>query len=125
VLATSKPWSAVPIIGDSESRAVTNRANAQTECLAAPSLKRTGRAETNRNQLAAQLENRCISARAKTLGIAAARADKLGANRNLRESLVACSFRDDLPPKLVTYGSLERRHGARAFRFCHAVVLVT
>ena len=109
----------MPIIGDSESRALTNRANAQTECLAAPSLKRTGRAETNRNQLAAQLENRCISARAKALGIAAARADKFGANRNLRETLVACSFRDGLRPKLVTYGSPERRHSAGAFKFFH------
>jgi hypothetical protein len=48
ILAASKPWSAVPIIGDSEPRAFTNRANAQAECLAAPSLKGTGRIKSSR-----------------------------------------------------------------------------
>jgi hypothetical protein len=89
------------VVRDREPRALTNRAHTQTECLAAPSLKRTDRVEASRNQLAAQIQNRCISARAKALGSAAARADKLGANRKLRKSVVACSFRNDPPPKLV------------------------
>ena len=112
----------MPIIGDGESRALTNRANAQTECLAAPSLKRAGRAETSRNQLAAQIQNRCMSARAKALSSALVRANELGANRRLRKSFLAIIFCYDLPPKLVTYGSPERCHRAGAFRCSHVVV---
>jgi hypothetical protein len=93
----------VPIIGDSESRALTNRANAQTEYLAAPSLKRTGRAETGRNQLAAQIQNRCISARAKALSSALVRANERGADRRLRKSLLAINFGNDALPKLVNF----------------------
>jgi hypothetical protein len=93
-------WRTARIL-NGELRALANRANAKTKGLAAPSLKGTGRVETRRNQLTTQLEDRRICARAKALGITAARADKLGANRKLRKSLVACSFRDDPPPKLV------------------------
>jgi hypothetical protein len=39
----------VPIIRDGEPRTLTNRANAHTECLAAPSLKRTGGVKASRN----------------------------------------------------------------------------
>jgi hypothetical protein len=39
--------------------------------------------------------------------------------------LLACSFRDDLPPTVVIYGSPGRRHSAGASRYCHDVVFVT
>jgi hypothetical protein len=113
----------MPIIGHGEPRTLTNRANAQTECLAAPSLKRTGRAETSRNQFAAQIQNRCTSARAKALSSALVRTNELGANRRLRKSFLAIIFRCDLPPKLVTYGSPERCDRAGAFCWFHGVVL--
>jgi hypothetical protein len=88
----------VSIIGDSEPRALTNRANAQTERLAAPSLKGTDRVEASRNQLAAQIQNRCISARAKALSSALVRANERGANRRLRKSLLAINFGSDALP---------------------------
>jgi hypothetical protein len=37
------------------------------------------------------------------------------ADRSLWKLLLAISVRDDLPPKLVSYGSPERRHSAGAF----------
>ena len=115
-LQPPKARCAVPIIRDGELPGLTNRANTKTEGLAAPGLKRTGGVKARSNQLAAHFEDRRISADAKAIGFATARADKLGANRNLRKSLVACNFRDDLPPKLVTYGSPVRPPGAGAFR---------
>ena len=101
----------------------TNRANAQTKCLAAPGFERRGRIITSGHQLAAQVENWGISMRDDVLGFSMVRANEHGADGRLRGSLLACSFRDDLPLKLVTYGSPERCHGAGAFCWFHGVVL--
>jgi hypothetical protein len=40
-------------------------------------------------------------------------------DRSLRKLLLAINFRNDLPPKLVNYGSPERRHSAGAFKCFH------
>jgi hypothetical protein len=80
------------VFRDGQPRTLTNRANAQAECLAAPSLKGGGRAETSRNQLAAQLESRCISARADAFGFTAVRCNQRGANGRLRKVLVAINL---------------------------------
>jgi hypothetical protein len=90
-LAT-KTGGAVPIIGDSEPRALTNRANAQTEYLAAPSLKRRGRIKTSRNQLATQGEHGSITACDDALSLAAVRANERGTDRSLRKLLLAINF---------------------------------
>jgi hypothetical protein len=44
------------------------------------------------------------------------------ADRSLRKLLLAIIFRDDLPPKLVNYGSPERCHSAGAFVHSHGVI---
>ena len=49
LLATSKAWGAVPVVRDGEPCALTNRANAQTKCLAAPCFERS-RPDCNRPQ---------------------------------------------------------------------------
>lgn len=131
--ARAIPFRAVPpapevrrtarIILNGEPRALANRANAKTKGLAAPCFKRTGRIVIGRNQYTTKIEDRHISARAKALGFATVRANERGADGRLRGSLLACSFRDDLPLKLVTYGSPERCHGAGAFCWFHGVVL--
>jgi hypothetical protein len=92
VSSAPKVWRTARIILNGEPRALTNRANAQTECLAAPSLKGTGRVETRRNQLTTQLEDRRISARAKALGFATVGANERGGNGRLRKVPVAINL---------------------------------
>ena len=74
------------------------------------------RIKASRDQLATQVEHGSISARANAFGRAAVRADEHGADRSLRELLLAIIFRT--PPKLVSYGSPERcdRAGDRLSR---------
>jgi hypothetical protein len=91
----------VPIILDGEPRALTNRANTQTKCVAAPSLKARGRVKASRNQFTTQVEHRRISVRAETFGFAAVRANERGANRRLRKCLLAINFRNDVVPNPV------------------------
>jgi hypothetical protein len=79
----------VPIILNSELRGLTNRANAETKCFAAPSLKRKGGIKTSREQLATQIEYGSMTARAYALGRAAVRADEHGADRSLQKFLLA------------------------------------
>jgi hypothetical protein len=88
----SKAWRSMAVIRDGQPRALTNRADAQTECLAAPSLKGRGRIKAGCNQLTTQLEHRCMSVRADALGIAAVRANERGANGCLRKVLVAINL---------------------------------
>ena len=102
VSPAAKAWRAVSVILNGEPRGLANRANAKTKGLAAPSLKGTGRVETRGNQLTTQLEDRRISARAKTLGFAAVRANEHGADRSLRKLLLAI-IRKDVPPKPVCF----------------------
>ena len=65
------------------------------------------------------------SARANAFGRAAVRADDGCADCSLRKLLLAINFRNDLPPKLVRYGSPERRHSAGAFLCSHGVIFET
>ena len=74
----------------------------KTKCFAPPSLKRRGRIKTSRNQLATQVEHGSISVRDDALGFAAVRADELGANRRLRELLLAIIFRKTRRPSWST-----------------------
>ena len=80
LLPAPKAWCAVPIICDGELRTFTNRTNAKTKCFAAPGLKRRGRVNASRNQLATQVEHGGITAGGDAVGFAAVRANELGAN---------------------------------------------
>jgi hypothetical protein len=49
-------------------------------------------------------------------------ADRRRRDWTLRWGLLAITFWNDLPPKLVRFRSPERRHSAGAFGFAHAAV---
>ena len=92
VLAASKAWCAMPIIGDGQLRAFAEGTNGQRQYSTAVSIERPLGIVPSLDQRATEVEHGSMTARANAFRIAAGRAGEHGADRSLRKFLLAISL---------------------------------